>query len=188
MASKTEAFIHWAPEAALEEMTGVHRMAVSSRGVLAGASLNNQLFVLGEDGLRFITVLDPSEHKSLWNTAIHGIAWDAAGEALVIAEGTRLTSVEVATGMMKWRVQLKEYLPFMASSALTLTLMPSGSLALATEAGIWQMWSSGGAMLRKRKDHAAPHSVGVTSAGNLLGSDGHVVTEWDGETFEPLRR
>lgn len=188
MAFKAEPFIHWAPEAGLEELTGIHRLAVSNRGVLAGATLNNQLLVLEPDGLKFIAVLDPAENKSLWNTAIHAIAWDLTGESLLVAEGSRITSVEVATGLIQWRVMLKEFLPFMASSALTLSAMPSGSLALATEAGVWQMWSPSGAMLRKRKDHAAPHSVGVTSSGNLLGTDGHVVTEWDGETFEPLRR
>lgn len=163
-------------------------MAVSRNGVLAGATLNNQLFVLEPDGLRFVTVLDPAENKSLWNTAIHAIAWDQDCQALIIAEGSRITSVETATGLIRWRVTLKEFLPFMASSALTLTAMPQGGVALATEAGVWQMWSAAGAMLRKRKDHAAPHSVGLTSTGSLLGTDGHVVTEWEGETFEPIRR
>ncbi len=188
MASKTESFIHWAPEAEMGELRGVHRLAVSPTGALAGATLNNQLFVLEPDGLRFITVLDPAENKSLWNTAIHALAWDQQSESLIVAEGTRITSVDTASGLIKWRIALKEFLPFMASSALTLAAVPGRSIALATEAGIWQLWSEAGAMLRKRKDHAAPHSVGVTSCGTLLGTDGHVVTEWDSETFEPLRR
>jgi hypothetical protein len=185
---RTETVVHWAPEAELEELVGIHRMSVSPSGVVAAATLNNRILVLRPEGLTPLSVLDPGESKSLWNTSIHGVVWSADESSLIIAEGIRLTSVDSTTGQINWRIRLKEFMPFLSSSALTLTLMKSGQVALSTEAGVWQLWSDCGALIRKRKDHAAPHSVGKTMSGSLLGTDGHVITEWDGETFEPLQR
>lgn len=172
----------------MEDMVGLHRIAVSPSGKVAGATLNNRLLVLGEEDLVTLGVLDPKESKSLWNTVIHGLVWTEDESSLIVAEGTRLTSVDVETGSLNWRIRLKEYLPFLSLSALTITRLRGGMVAISTEAGDWQVWSPSGALIRKKKDHAAPHSVGLTTAETLLGTDGHVVTEWDVETLEPLRR
>ncbi len=172
----------------MEEMVGLHRIAVSPSGKVAGATLNNRLLLLDSEGLEHLSLLDPKENKSLWNTVIHGLVWTEDEASLIVAEGTRLTSVDAQTGLVNWRIRLKEYLPFLALSALTITRLRGGMVAISTEAGDWQVWSPSGALIRKKKDHAAPHSVGLTTTDSLLGTDGHVVTEWDVETLEPIRR